>query len=59
MMAAPSVQIVLALEASPQIICDYLHEHEAVRMDDWLRAHPDYVELIARARELAERERAA
>jgi hypothetical protein len=57
--SAPSVHIVLELEATPRVYCDYLHDGEEDRMRDWLAGHDDYLELIDRALELATRERAA
>jgi hypothetical protein len=56
---APSVHIVLELEAAPRVYCDYLHDGEDARMVDWLAGHDEYRELIDRALEVAERERAA
>jgi hypothetical protein len=56
---APSVCIVLGLEASPSVHVDALDESEATRLGDWLTAHDDYIDLVSRAQDLAERDRAA
>jgi hypothetical protein len=54
---SPTVVIRLELEAAPEILFNDLSE--SVRMADWLGQHPAYLELIARALELAEKEQAA
>jgi hypothetical protein len=49
----PAVIIRLEFERpSPRIVCDYLHESDAVRMLDWLDAHPQLVALLEAAYEL-------
>jgi hypothetical protein len=58
-MSAPSLHIVLELEAAPRVYCDWLRESDELRMADWLDAHPDHRELIDRALEIAAEERAA
>lgn len=58
-MSAPGIIIRLELEAAPLVIADFLNDGEMARMNDWLDHHPAQAELIARALELAEAERAA
>jgi hypothetical protein len=55
----PSVLVVLSLEAAPTVVIDALDEREAQRLGDWLCSHDDYLELVDRAQEIAERDRAA
>jgi hypothetical protein len=56
---APAILIVLGLEERPSVRIDCLDESEQARMLDWVESHPVYLELISRAFELAESERAA
>jgi hypothetical protein len=55
----PAVLIVLPFEAVPQVRCEYLNSGDEERMLDWLGAHPELLELVSRALELAEEARAA
>jgi hypothetical protein len=55
----PAVTIVLALEAAPDVAIDCIDEGEAKRLGQWLTAHDDYVDLVSRAQDLADRDRAA
>jgi hypothetical protein len=54
-----SITIRVALEAAPVVWRDFGDDGDERRMRDWLDAHPDYWELIDRAVELIEQERAA
>jgi hypothetical protein len=56
---APAWILRLELEARPVIIVDTLDDGEADRLADWLRAKPEYAELVERASDLMQRERAA
>jgi hypothetical protein len=58
-MSGPAVLIVLGIEERPSVRIDALNEGEQARMLDWIESHPDFLELIGRAYELAESERAA
>jgi hypothetical protein len=58
-MSGPAVLIVLVLEERPSVRIDALSEGDALRMSDWLAAHPRYADLVERAIELAEPEGAA
>jgi hypothetical protein len=51
-MNAPAVVIRLELEATPKVTFDCLSEGEQVRMVEHLGAHPEQLELIARAQEI-------
>jgi hypothetical protein len=53
------VLIRLELEAAPRVIVDTVYEGEEDRLRDWFEAHPEQLELIQRAQELAAIERAA
>jgi len=54
---APAIVIRLEFEARPRIVCDWLDETDERRMRDWLDSHPELLELLARACEIANRER--
>jgi hypothetical protein len=57
---APAVIIRLEYEGPPVVYCDALHDGDEQRLAFWLvDTRPEYGELVARALELAERERAA
>lgn len=58
-MSAPAVVIVLRLEEPAVVALDCLNDAEEARLRDWVTAHPAFVALIARALEVAQRERAA
>lgn len=58
-MSPPAVIIRLEFEHSPAVVFDYLSGDEEQRMALWLAGHADYLELVDRALELCERERAA
>jgi hypothetical protein len=47
------------LKAAPRLLVDALDEREHVRLLDWLRTHPRYLDLIQQAIELEAEERAA
>jgi hypothetical protein len=51
-MSAPSIVIVLELEAAPLLLCNCVDESEERRLEDWLDAHPALLELAAKALEL-------
>jgi hypothetical protein len=51
-MSAPALVIVLGLEAGPRLLRDCMNESEELRLADWFAAHPELLDLIARAREL-------
>lgn len=54
----PAVIIRLEYEQRPVVYCDALHEADEHRLGFWLtEARPEYGALVARALELAERER--
>jgi hypothetical protein len=56
---APAWVLRLELEARPAIYVDAVNDGEADRLADWLRAKPEYAELVERARDLMQQERAA
>jgi hypothetical protein len=58
-MSAPSLVILLELEAAPQLLCNYVDEGEERRLRQWLDAHPDLLELAVRALELRDELEAA
>jgi hypothetical protein len=49
----------LALEHPATVYLDCLNDGEEARLLDWLATRSDYEDLVARALELAETERAA
>ena len=55
---APAVVIRFELEAPPAVFKDCASKGEQWRLEDWLNAHPEYWELLLRARDLAEAEAA-
>jgi hypothetical protein len=48
-MSAPSLIIVLELEAAPRLLFDVASESEEKRLTDWIEAHPALLDLAARA----------
>jgi hypothetical protein len=56
---APAVVIRIPLEGRPLAYFDTLHEGERDRLLDWLSAHPELEDLVARAVRLMDEERAA
>lgn len=58
-MSAPCVIIKLALEEPPVVLKDCASEDDKRRLEDWLDAHPEYWELIYRARDLMQEAKAA
>ena len=58
-MTAPAVVIRFELEAAPKVYKDCDDKGEQRRLEDWLNAHPEYWELLLRARDLAEEAKAA
>lgn len=58
-MSAPAVIVRLELEHAPVVYWDVVGEGEMCRLVDWLERHPNQLNLVERAREIAERERAA
>ena len=44
----PAVVIRLELEARPAVYIYAEHEGDALRLEDWLNAHPSYRDLLAR-----------
>lgn len=46
MSEAPSLHIILELEAKPRSCSDCPHEGDALRLADWMTASDDAVELI-------------
>ncbi len=59
-MNPPALVIRIEVEAAPKVYVHTLNESEEHRLTDWLtEARPDYGELVARALELADEERAA
>jgi hypothetical protein len=56
----PAVVIRVEFErVEPVVFADYLDEGDELRMRDWLGRRPELSDLIRRALELADRERAA
>lgn len=58
-MSAPAAVIRFELERRPTVYFEALHEGERDRLLDWLRAHPEFEDVFARACKLVEQERAA
>ncbi|MGD0713102.1 MAG: hypothetical protein ABSB24_02810 [Gaiellaceae bacterium] len=58
-MSVPAVVVRFELERAPVVYSDATSESEAMRLADWLREHPDWFELLRRAREFATEQRAA
>ena len=58
-MSAPSITIRLSIEDRLRLSLDCISESEERRLVDWLSAKPEYLDLITRAIELADEERAA
>jgi 2-oxo-4-hydroxy-4-carboxy--5-ureidoimidazoline (OHCU) decarboxylase len=50
--SAPAAVIRLELEAAPQVLADCLTEAECDRLLDWIHAHPELIDLLARTYEL-------
>jgi hypothetical protein len=58
--SAPACVIRFELEQSrPVVYFEALHEGERDRLLDWLRAHPTFEDVVARACKLLEEEPAA
>jgi hypothetical protein len=57
--SAPAVLTLIQLETAIRVAWDCLNEGEEERLRDWIEAHPDYGQIIARALDLAEHEQAA
>jgi hypothetical protein len=55
----PAVIIRIPLEHPVSVYMDATNDGEGARLLDWVNAHPDLVDLVHRAFELADRERAA
>ena len=58
-MTPPAITIRLEVEAPPRVVVDALTDGENARAFDWVDANLEYAELVARAFDLEERERAA
>lgn len=50
----PAVLIRPAIESCPTVRIEAMNEAEVLRLEDWLRAHPELLRLIAAAIELRE-----
>ena len=59
MTGPPALTILLPFEAEPRVWINALTDAEAARLWDWIAGRDELVELVARALELAETERAA
>lgn len=57
--STPALVIELAVEATPRVRIECVNESEERRIVDWIRAHDGLAELVARALELVDEERAA
>lgn len=55
----PAVLIELGLESAPRVLIHSMNDSEQARVVDWIQAHGELAELVARALELAEEARAA
>ena len=58
-MTVPALIVRLAVEHEPSVYLDALTDADEARVWDWIGARDDLAELVARALDLAERERAA
>jgi len=58
-MGAPAVLIRVALEETPRLFWNVKSAADKARLFDHLRAHPDQLELLTAAVEIADREQAA
>jgi hypothetical protein len=59
-LSEPEIVIVFPLEGQPTVRIVAMHESEQQRLLDWINdGRPEYAEIVARALELARRERAA
>ena len=47
-MSCPAVVIRLEIESRPAVYIHAEHEGDALRLEDWLNAHPAYLDLLAR-----------
>jgi hypothetical protein len=56
--SAPGYLILLPLEGRPRVVLDALHDDEEHRLHEWLEAS-GYIDLVERALDLADEERAA
>jgi hypothetical protein len=58
--SAPSLVILLELEAAPRLLCNYVNESEERRLANWLaEAHAELLGLVVRALELRDELEAA
>ncbi len=55
----PALIVRLALESPASVYLDCRNDGEEARLLDWLSAHEEYADLVARVLELAGRERRA
>jgi hypothetical protein len=49
----PAVAIILPLESPPEVVYCDLGPGDQERLHTWLAAHPEFLELVERALELA------
>jgi hypothetical protein len=57
--APPVIVIEFRIESAPRVLIHATTADQEQRVWDWVGAHDEYRELVARALELAEQERAA
>lgn len=58
-MSAPAIVIRIELEEPLRVFAAWLHEGDELRMQRWLKDHPEEAELLDRALALELRKRAA
>jgi len=51
-MSAPAIVIRIPLEGRPVCCFDCRNEAEELRLFDWLRTHPELLEIVSRTLEL-------
>jgi hypothetical protein len=56
--SAPSIVIVLELEAAPKVRVAVMNESEEKRLSDWIATHPELCALLGRALALEETSKA-
>ena len=58
-MGAPAFIVRFEIETSPVLVLDTLNDSERARLLDWINQHDEWVELLARAQQLADERRVA
>lgn len=56
-MSAPAIIVRLAIEEPVSVVFDALNDSEAIRVLDWIRAHPELEAIVSAALDILEAER--